>query len=342
LNDLLVIEATGSHYEIGFKVGKTARPRLISSLENYRRILPREGWKGPWILPGGYLAAAQETFPHLVEELQGMADGSGLDFQDLFFLNSLEEALDLKPPQACTAVAVSSAEGVWLGHNEDWYSEDAGSVIALYARPRGKPAFISITAAPFLSAVGVNEAGLAQGVNSLTSTDCRVGVPRVFSSRAVLEAATIDQARAAAAPANRAGGYNHLLAHAGGEIGSLETTACEAHYTAAEKVIYHTNHYVSRQLKPLEKDATAHSLARYSRLKNLEKILTDQPFHYKQLAEILSDHGNRPRSICRHGGEQEGPCPGATIFSVLMEPATFSVYAAAGNPCRSPFRKLVF
>ena len=88
MSNLPVIEASGSHYEIGFKVGQSAQSLMARSVATYRRTLPADGWSGPWVLPDAYLEAAREVFPHFVEELQGMADGSGIAFADLFKMAS--------------------------------------------------------------------------------------------------------------------------------------------------------------------------------------------------------------------------------------------------------------
>ena len=338
LSNLPVIEASGSHYELGFKVGRSAQALMARSVATYRQALPADGWNGPWVLSDGYLEAAREAFPHFVEELQGMADGSGIAFADLFFLNALEEALDRKGPLACSAIALASAGEVWLGHNEDWYAGDCNTVIAIHAKPKGKPAFLSVTAAPFLAAVGINEAGLAQGVNSVSSIDCRIGVPRMFAARAVLESASIADALTLAAPANRAGGYNHLLAHANGEIGCFETSAREQHYMPAEEITFHKNHYVSPQILKLEQGAGEHSRARYLRLEQLRGNLITKPDHFKALSEALSDHENRPLSICRHAEDQKDN--DATIFSVIFNVKLFKIWVAVGNPCDNMFREV--
>lgn len=339
-SDILTIKASGSHYEIGYAVGRAAEKLLARSLAAYHVALPLEGWKGPFRIDQQYLQAALKTFPHLVEELQGMADGAKLDFAELFFLNALEEALDSKPRQACTSIGFADQRGAWLGHNEDWYAFDAENVLALYARPRGKPAFISVTAAPFLAAVGVNEAGLAQGVNSVESLDTRTGLPRMFSARAVLEAAGTDEAIKLATAGKRAGGYNHLLVHAAGSCGNLETTATEFDYLPVAGVALHSNHYLSPRLEKMTGEATGHSLSRYGRLLELVGMLTEQRAGSEALARALSDHQNKPYSICRHGEEQDDGS--ATIFSVIFDAATFTVYALAGNPCQGDYRKLQF
>ena len=340
MKEILLVKAKGSNYEIGLTVGRAAKSLIEKAVTGYRKILLREeGWSGEWVVPDGCLAAAKDCFPHLIEELQGMADGSGSSFDDLFFLNALEEALDLKPPSACTSVGLIAAGKAWLGHNEDWYAEDTETVIAIFGQPQDQPAFLSITAAPFLSAVGMNEAGLAQGVNSVTATDCRVGVPRMFAARAVLEAATIEEALNKARPLNRAGGYNHLLVEAGGKLGNLETSAVEADYLPGAKIAFHTNHYLSPRLQSLAVKGSDHSLARYRRLTELERIVkSERGEGMEMLSSCLSDHENRPLSICKHASEQRGY--EGTIFSAIFEPGSFRAWVAAGNPCSNRYEAI--
>lgn len=336
----LVVDARGSNYELGLTVGRAARTLLEKALAGYRRSLKAEGLGEPWGMPEIYLDKTKETFPHLVEELQGIADGSGLTFKELFFLNALEEALDQKPQQACSAVGLYANGQAWLGHNEDWYATDRDTVIVIRGRPKNKPAFVSVTAAPFLAAVGMNEAGLAQGVNSVDSIDNRPGIPRMFSARAVLEATTLDEAKQNAAPADRAGGYNYLLVSSDGRLGNFETTATETDFLPASSVACHTNHYISPRLMPLACPATEHSKFRYRRLTELVEHISGAGAinSFSLLKNILSDHQNRPLSICRHENEQ--PDHNATIFSVIIDLNQRKLGVAVGNPCDNMFTEV--
>lgn len=321
-------------------MGKAADKQLAAAVFSYKKILAVEGWRGPWTLPERYLSAAEETAPHLVEELRGLADGSRQSFGDLFFLNALEEALEWKEARRCTAVAINVPGGPLLGHNEDWYGEDADYVLVVHARPAGKPAFFSITAAPFLAAVGLNEAGLAQGVNSVASLDSGIGLPRMFAARGVLEAETLPDALSKAVPPGRAGGYNHLLATRTGEIGNLESSAGAHHYSSGGQVVFHTNHYLSPEMLPFEKGASPHSLARYRRLEQLKDELAGPADPYGALAAALRDHFDRPRSICNHAAEQADRQ--GTIFSAIFDLQSLNVWVSVGNPCRNRYQLLSF
>jgi len=333
---LQVIRAAGSHYEIGRAVGKAAEKQMAAAVYAYKKIMAVEGWRGPWILPEQYLSSVEEIFPHFVEELRGLADGSGQSFSDLFFLNALEEVLDHKEARRCTTVGVRAFGAVLLGHNEDWYQEDAGYVVVIHARPAGKPAFISVTSAPFLAAVGMNEVGLAQGINSVSSVDSGAGVPRNFVARAVLEGETMADAVSKATPRLRAGGYNHMLATRAGEMGNLETSAGVHHFAAGYPVIFHTNHYISPEMQPLGKSVSPHSIARYRRLEWLKEELTGAAEPRGALEFLLRDHVDRPRCICNHAVEQEDHQ--GTIFSVIFDLQDLSARVAVGNPCRNRYQ----
>jgi isopenicillin-N N-acyltransferase like protein len=338
--NIQVIRAAGSHYEIGRAVGSAARKKLTAAVDSYKKILAVEGWRGPWSLPEQYLKTAEDLFPHLVEELHGMADGSGQSFGDLFFLNALEEALEWKEPRRCTTVGLTAEGGSFLGHNEDWFWEDVEHVIVIHARPAGKPEFISVTAAPFLAAVGMNEAGLAQGVNSVSSLDNGAGVPRMLTARAVLEGETLQDAVVKATPPRRAGGYNHLLVSGEGDMGNLETSALEQRFLPGGPVIYHTNHYVHPEMQFLDKGASPHSLSRFRRLEQIQENLAGASDPCRALISVLQDHYDRPRSICKHAAEHtdhEG-----TIFSVIFDLAGASIRVAVGNPCRNRYQQISF
>jgi isopenicillin-N N-acyltransferase-like protein len=322
---------------MGLAIGRAAREKISRAVDYYRLVLVEEGLPEGWVLPASYLEAAGEDFPGYVEEIMGMARGSGQDFETLFLLNSLEEALTKPAPSACTSLGLLREGEAYLGHNEDWYREDSHHAILIHGRPRGKPEFVSVTAAPFLPAVGMNECGVAQGINSVSCRDRRPGVPIMFSSRAVLEAENIDEAIARALPPRRAGGYNHLLVSAEGRLGNLETSACQHHFAPADRSTFHTNHYVSAAMAPLEGGPSRSSLSRYSRCRELRETLEVSENPVKAITEILRDHGEYPYSICRHP-QGEGLTVMATIFSLVFDVRSFRVWVTEGNPCLGDFQ----
>src|SRR5947209_9499059 len=138
-----------------------------------------------------------------VSLLRGMAEGADLPFSAVFLPNAFEEldpagspaAVDLpgrsrRGVERCTAVSVAAPGVAMLGHNENWMVGDGETVAVVIEIPSepGAIATVSPTVAACLSAVGMNAAGGAVGVMSLTAPDDGAGVPRVLVSRHALEA----------------------------------------------------------------------------------------------------------------------------------------------------------
>lgn len=123
-------------------------------------------------------------------------------------------------------------------------------------------------------------------------------------------------------------------------MGNLETSAQEHRFAPGGPVVIHTNHYVHPEMQRLDKGASPHSLARCRRLLQLEENLAAAADPCQALINVLQDHYDRPRSICRHAIEQidhQG-----TIFSVIFDLHSSSLRVAVGNPCRNRYQQISF
>jgi isopenicillin-N N-acyltransferase-like protein len=219
------------------------------------------------------LVYARRYLPQYVEELEGMAEASGLPFLDLLVPNCGEEftcpaertaprlGQRREPPgdeagpgprpaapgsrsagpgsrrlaaPACTAVAVSVGGRHIAGHNMDWYAVDIDKNVLFDITGPDGTRFLTIAGVPYLPILGLNSRGIAYVGNSVYSADARLGVPNVFVRRWVLDAATLTEARARATLPCRARGSNHLLADRGGTLLDIETSAGNAASLDAE------------------------------------------------------------------------------------------------------------
>jgi isopenicillin-N N-acyltransferase-like protein len=305
-----------------------------------RRILVREL---PELL-APFRASALAVFPELVSELDGMADGAGVPMWELFAVNAFEEIeLSLLAPtgqrfERCTSFAATAAAGAGtlLGHNEQWYAGDSGNVAVIVTRPdRGVP-FASATIACCLPAVGINGRGHAQGVMSLAARDERVGVPRVFASRAALEAADPTDAQARATPPNRSGGYAYVCAQRRGGAFAFETTATR--HALLEGRPAHTNHYLAPELSAMEAGVSPGSV---SRLRRVEQLLESAPvLSIEEAGRILSDHEGDPCAICVHPDPVDGDEAVGVLFSMVCDVDRRRMWVCAGNPCSGSFEEI--
>lgn len=340
---LLVARAAGEPRRRGTAVGEAFAEPIARSLDFYRGFLGRRGIRAQDLprLLGPYRDAAVSALPDLVAEIDGLAEGAGAPWWELFALNAFEELEPMlalsAPTERCTAFAVAGPEGTLLAHNELWYAGDAGNVGVVVAEPDPGPWFASPTVVTCLPAVGMNGAGVAQAIMSLTADDDTVGVPRVLVSRHGLQAGGIDDGAQRAAIPGRAGGYGHLLAERGGRAATLETSASGV--AVLDGVTAHANHYLDPTLAASAPAASTGSVARLERVREL--IADRAPAGPEDATAILADHGGGgPETICLHPEDGEGDEASATLFAMVCHLESGRMWVAPGNPCRVPFEEV--
>ena len=130
-------------------------------------------WLPTWRLPG---AACRV----LVAQLEGIADGAGLRFLDVFAVNAFEELYavlegSVPPPagvtitpappplpvERCTDLVITAPGATILAHNEQWYAGDDGGVAVIVERPDSddEVAIVAPASVGTLPLVGMNARG---------------------------------------------------------------------------------------------------------------------------------------------------------------------------------------
>jgi isopenicillin-N N-acyltransferase-like protein len=324
-----LLRVAGSHREVGRAVGAATAPVLRDAVA-FDAALPAGRSRGEQLaLAARYRAATRAATPWLVEEIDGAAEGAGVDPVALFAA-SVEEIWTVRPSQAGTAEPVPgrcsdlvigppfTADGhLRVAHNNDLGEESEPQVVAVEWRVPGEPVVFSLGIGPWIS-VGWNAAGLSLTGNELTPNDERVGVPRLLMVREQLTATTLDEAVAMALRPDRASSYNTVLAHRDGRSANVEGSGGDAvvRYVGAGETLAHTNHYVEPAMLRYEGDPAyaRRSAVRYERACALLAAAAAAPpgtVTSDVLRGWLSDHPGAPDSLCRHpGGGPVGGGPG--------------------------------
>jgi isopenicillin-N N-acyltransferase-like protein len=346
----LLIQVSGTHRNIGRQIGETCVAQIRHSIENAQVLLEKTydklelTWSGAQIQARKYMPFAQERYPQYVEELLGIAEGADVSFDDLATINAMEAVtVDALHLTKCTSLAVNevyTADGhVLIAHNEDWVPEDEADVFIIHATPDDEPPFLAMTYGGLLPNIGFNAAGIAQCCDSVYPSDCRIGIPRLVMSRAVLGAQTPAEAIRHMLVAQRAAGYNHLLAHESGELYNVEVSARSfAILYAEDGYIAHTNHYLDFTMQAIENepDELISSQVRYFRALRLLKGTSKHTI--KSLQTIQRDHFNYPDSICNHAVDYSDPFDREKTINALVIDLTARVmHLAWGNPCQNPY-----
>lgn len=340
------VRVSGTPFERGALIGQafaeaTARSVTFNGRYAARHGLSRNGLES---VLAPYVDASTVRVPHLLEQVRGMAEGADQPFLDLFFANAFEEVYGIVelgtpsgvPLERCTDVVIRSAGSTLLGHNEQWYAGDDGAVGVVLDVSNDGPALLAPVVAGTLPLVGLNELGGAFGTMSLSAADERVGVPRAFVARNLLEAFDANDAFTRATLEDRAGGYSYLCAFPGGETCTIETTATtEARVAVSE----HTNHALDETVAAASSEPSAGSRSRLERAHALARTVSPS---FDGMSHLLSDHAATPQSICMHPESDDGDEGSTILFAMICEPETRSMWLAPGHPCTAKFEKISF
>lgn len=349
-NPISIIKVKGSHREIGRQIGEAYRERIQHHLQSTQELIRTTyetlelDWAGARMQGRKYIPFAQERFPQYVEEVYGISEGANVDFDDVGVVNALEAVtIDALHLSKCTSMALSetnTADGhVLIAHNEDWIPEDEPDVYIIHAEPDDEPPFLAMTYGALLPNIGFNAHGIAQCCDSVYPNDSRIGIPRLFVSRAVLAAKSPGEAIRRTLIPRRAAGYNHLLAHDSGEIYSVEVSARKfAIIYAHDGYMVHTNHYLDTNMQVIEyePDELIATRVRYFRA---NRLLRENNQHtIKSIQAIQRDHINFPNSICNHAEDDMDPLDREkTINSMVIDLSARAMHIAWGNPCANPY-----
>ncbi len=367
-----VIEASGTHREVGRQIGEAARDLVAQGLAAYEERFP--------LLAGftfaeavkrsqAYLRPAEDYVPQAVDQIRGLAEGANASFEILFALNCSEEftcAADhvwppgggARPaPDHCTSFAVVAGGRVVSGHNEDWYPEDVEGLVIRRVRLSGAgvsgggASYLSVGAAYDLPMTGINSHGFTSAANTVYYRDERVGVPNNCLLTAVLEQPDLERARDLIAGSPRARGSNYLLCDASGRVWDLETTGvrwvlvdgspppARAASAGAFALLAHSNHYISPELASGDASRSEGSRLRRARAEELLIAgLEDGADLVERGKAVLSDHENAPLGICDHW-EDDDPDPdqSVTTASMVWEPGEARAHVSAGQPCMTGY-----
>lgn len=365
------VKVRGGPFDRGRAYGEQARDRIAVSISAYRDVFRAyAGWDWDQVRreAARYLSPITTYDERYVEEMRGIAEGAGVDLEDVLSINVRTEVMFAAKARAaeaagrdgadgarqgeCSAFAVlppSSANGHTLvGQNWDWLLHCFDTVVVLEAEQDEGPNFVSVVEAGLLAKTGMNSSGLGVATNALVTDDDRgePAIPYHVLLRAFMDCETMSDAFAAAQRAPRSSSANFLLAHRDGIAVDIEAAPGDFSRLfllfPQEGVLLHTNHFLSPAFD--RKDVSLW-------------VMPDSPFRLERLGTavagardglsldafggFLGDHANFPSGICCHpDARMEQHDQGATVASVLMDLDERRVLVADGHPCTVPYREL--
>jgi isopenicillin-N N-acyltransferase like protein len=372
---LRVLRVSGEPYALGYAHGQAYAKEIGELTEERLRLSCDPFWTGGQkatpdevvALGAACVAELARFSPELMEEMQGMAAATGLGVNELVIMNGFTDFVDVvanpavlgvhrpQPTAAeidveghgCTSFIIDPAAAAdghgYLGQTWDMHASATPYVLLLDVRPKDGPALLTFTITGCVGMIGMNEHGIAVGINNLLAADGRIGVHWVYVVRKMLAQRTVDEALGVLRGARLSGAHNYLLLGPDGEGVlrgyNVEQMATRAHVTPVETVFAHTNHCLISAMTDVERPRKAVSQAStQARYAQAAHFLGERAgrISVDDLMGLTRYHEGDELSVCAHvqegyDVESSGAC--------IMSPATRQLWALWGNPCQNAYEE---
>ena len=340
---------SGTPKEIGLQHGETLKREIHelcgNLLQRYTDYSPHSNERSIIGFTARYLESTQKHVPELIEEIEGIAEGAGLDFEKVFFMNCYDEMAYYNETKeqvnGCTlflGTGRATADGrTYLG--QGWDMDPYFYPVITRLTPSGEnetPGVIMLTHPGIVGGAGINEHGLTLIWSTVKSTDEKTGVPVTLLIRKVLAGKNLNDAVHTLLNTPRASGFNYMVANSSGGF-NIEATGSREEITYITAIHAHANHYEDRLLREYQIRPAVRSSNTYIRSGRMRQLLEDGfgQIDLEFCKKILCDHANYPLGICRH--IVEGESDSVTQAALIFIPGEKLMLASEGPPCEKGF-----
>ncbi|XP_070574451.1 beta-alanyl-dopamine/carcinine hydrolase-like [Ptychodera flava] len=364
---LPVIYTKGTHYEVGHDIGSTFKSRIGDFYGKYTVLhdvlLPYYHTAKGRDVYDGFLNVTNSTFPQLIDELQGIADGAGQPFYHVFLLEIRTEIQLLKrklPEPSCTDIALNfvdqktSVQWTIQAHNEDAdpLIKDYGYIIdAHIIDPTGHYPEEKFTAFSYPgilpgNAFGFNSAGMIFSINAVFPVNVvEAAIPRYITNRMLLGAKSVDEVFQIINKYSSSSGFNinfgnSMMIPGNQMLYNVEVGPGSQDYSnftiplannKDDGHFYHFNMYQHTNVSQYNDTSTQHRSARAGNL--------PIPGNLKEIFNILGDTADSEYPIYRDG---KGKDHAATVVTGVFDLINFNISIYVDNPKTSQGPVIVF
>jgi isopenicillin-N N-acyltransferase-like protein len=333
--------AHGARFRDAIRRYTDERVRLATGGSWSGRPATREDVLG---LAGSMLPAHARYAPDLCREMEALADAAGISAAEAIVVGGFTDFVDTlrghgagaPEEDDCTAVLTPDArsEGAgFLAQTWDMHDSATEHVLMLDVRAEHGPRALVFSTVGCLGQIGMNEAGIAVGINNLGAAAGRVGVTWPFVVRKVLQQETLEDALACVTGAELAGAHNYLLLDRHGRGFDVEAMPQGSHVEALrDRPLFHSNHCLHAATRRHEADRAAALVdSSQRRLERARELLADErAFTEEKLFAFTRD----AEAICQRAAP---PYHIESSGAVVMRPATGDLWAVWGLPSENEY-----
>ena len=344
------VELSGSGYERGVQHGKALKSDIADVLGHFKADLKTSRMRDPdsliaeFLHATDFIPAIKKWTPDLLDEVKGIADGSGQKFETVFAYQLPDEIwvyFDKQDVNHCSGLGVarSPTHPAYIAQNLDLESWRHGSQTVLHILQSAiLPEQFIFTTAGLVAANGVNNCSIGVCVNTLMQLNAvHDGLPVAFVIRGLLARKSEQSALEFIKTVHHASGQNYILG-TGDNVYDFEASATGVvRFTpvAGGSPVYHTNHpLVNDNLKAWWAQRTknmAPEERRYSnshvRFASLETRLakSDIDIAEQKIKETLRSRDSEWNPVCRSLKSGNGIFTFGSTIMTLSERPSFQV-----------------
>jgi len=260
------VELSGSGYDRGIQHGKALKAEIADIVRRFKEELKTSRKRDPdsliseFLHATDFIPAIKKWTPDLLDEVKGIADGSGQKFETVFAYQLPDEIwvyFDKQDANHCSGMGVAKTKShpVYVAQNLDLESWRHGSQTVLHILQSATiPEQFIFTTAGLVAANGVNNYSIGVCVNTLMQlSGSHNGLPVAFVVRGLLAKRSEQSALEFIKVVHHASGQNYILG-IGDKVYDFEASASGVvrfNPVAGGSPVYHTNHPLANEdLKP--------------------------------------------------------------------------------------------
>jgi len=305
LKNIKFIVLEGSPYNRGLIHGKTLKKEIRELINLWKENLQNkygmnaDEFISKFIKETDFFNAIKRWTPELLEEVRGISDGSGIDFETIFVFQLPDEVLvngkDIAVKH-CTSIGVDKNDKnpTYVAQNMDVPTFYHGYQTLLHIKYDNSDleSFV-FTFAGMIGLNGLNNRAVAITCNTLAQLKCtKDGLPVAFIVRGVLKQKSLEEAIKFIRSIKHASGQNYII---GGleKACSFECSECKVVKFVPfpnRNITFHTNHplvnhnyntrylnYLSKQLKEKKIINEKEQKEKYPRFEFLKRFFKNNP-----------------------------------------------------------------